>query len=200
MLIRTNSIQTTQAWQQGRPTDFSGVYTLLSNPKSTLRIPVPVQALSPSPPGRRPLQKSLLLPVAGGRKQPYYLIVAGRCQVSWLESHEVVASQQSRRSVCFLMAPAASGFVLPVQAVWGLLLLLLVVVLLPQGSSLRVRYDPTWESLDSRPLPTWFDEAKFGIFIHWGVFSVPSFGSEWFWWGGSGRQTLLCTFSFLILL
>lgn len=43
------------------------------------------------------------------------------------------------------------------------------------------RYEPTWKSLDSRPLPGWYDDAKFGIFIHWGVFSVPSFGSEWFW-------------------
>ncbi len=35
-------------------------------------------------------------------------------------------------------------------------------------------YLPTWESLDSRPLPAWFGEAKFGIFIHWGVYSVPA--------------------------
>ena len=35
-------------------------------------------------------------------------------------------------------------------------------------------YEPTWESLDSRPIPEWFHEAKFGIFIHWGVYSVPS--------------------------
>uniref|UniRef100_A0A8C3RR42 Alpha-L-fucosidase n=1 Tax=Chelydra serpentina TaxID=8475 RepID=A0A8C3RR42_CHESE len=62
----------------------------------------------------------------------------------------------------------------------AMLLLLLCLLLSPQGCS--TRYDPTWESLDSRPLPTWFDEVKFGIFIHWGVFSVPSFGSEWFWW------------------
>lgn len=49
------------------------------------------------------------------------------------------------------------------------------------------KYTPTWDSLDSRPLPQWYDEAKIGIFIHWGVFSVPSFGSEWFWkeWKGS---------------
>uniref|UniRef100_A0A1A8D2N1 Alpha-L-fucosidase n=1 Tax=Nothobranchius kadleci TaxID=1051664 RepID=A0A1A8D2N1_NOTKA len=46
----------------------------------------------------------------------------------------------------------------------------------------RATYQPTWESIDSRPLPEWYDQAKFGIFIHWGVFSVPSFGSEWFWW------------------
>ncbi|XP_050730393.1 alpha-L-fucosidase-like [Eriocheir sinensis] len=43
------------------------------------------------------------------------------------------------------------------------------------------RYEPTWSSLDTRPLPSWYDEAKVGIFLHWGVFSVPSFGSEWFW-------------------
>ncbi|PNF35620.1 Alpha-L-fucosidase [Cryptotermes secundus] len=43
------------------------------------------------------------------------------------------------------------------------------------------QYTPTWDSLDSRLLPQWYDEAKIGIFIHWGVFSVPSFGSEWFW-------------------
>ena len=44
-----------------------------------------------------------------------------------------------------------------------------------------VRYEPNWQAIDSRPLPAWFDEAKIGIFIHWGVFSVPSFHSEWFW-------------------
>lgn len=48
-------------------------------------------------------------------------------------------------------------------------------------------YEATWESLDSRPLPQWYDQAKFGIFIHWGVFSVPSFKGEWMWhhWGGN---------------
>lgn len=60
----------------------------------------------------------------------------------------------------------------------GLLLLLLGLPGLLVG---RPRYEPTWGSLDARPLPAWFDEAKFGVFIHWGVFSVPSFGSEWFW-------------------
>ncbi len=49
------------------------------------------------------------------------------------------------------------------------------------------QYQPSWDSLDKRPLPTWYDEAKFGIFMHWGVYSVPSFSSEWFWedWKGS---------------
>ena len=34
-------------------------------------------------------------------------------------------------------------------------------------------YKPTWKSLDKRPFPQWFLDAKFGIFIHWGVYSVP---------------------------
>ena len=43
------------------------------------------------------------------------------------------------------------------------------------------KYQPNWASLDSRPLPSWYDESKIGIFIHWGVFAVPSVRSEWFW-------------------
>jgi alpha-L-fucosidase len=35
-------------------------------------------------------------------------------------------------------------------------------------------YTDSWGSLDSRPIPAWFENAKFGIFIHWGVYSVPS--------------------------
>jgi len=50
------------------------------------------------------------------------------------------------------------------------------------------QYEPTWQSIDSRPLPQWFDEVKVGIFLHWGVFSVPSFGSEWFWWNWKGAH------------
>ncbi len=50
------------------------------------------------------------------------------------------------------------------------------------------RYTPDWTSLDARPLPSWYDEAKVGIFVHWGVFSVPGFQSEWFWWHWQGQQ------------
>lgn len=58
----------------------------------------------------------------------------------------------------------------------------------------QTRYEPTWASVDSRPTPAWFTDAKFGIFIHWGVYSVPAWGptpkdgasiydcySEWYW-------------------
>jgi alpha-L-fucosidase len=30
------------------------------------------------------------------------------------------------------------------------------------------KYEPSWESLDKRPMPAWFDEARFGVFICWG--------------------------------
>lgn len=42
-------------------------------------------------------------------------------------------------------------------------------------------YLPKWSDLDTRPLPQWYDSAKIGIFIHWGLYSVPGFKSEWFW-------------------
>ncbi|XP_043242495.1 alpha-L-fucosidase-like [Amphibalanus amphitrite] len=59
------------------------------------------------------------------------------------------------------------------------LTLLLVFAMTSQVTS--AQYSPTWKSLDARPLPSWYDEAKVGIFLHWGVYSVPSFGDEWFW-------------------
>ncbi len=42
------------------------------------------------------------------------------------------------------------------------------------------RYQATWESLSKYQTPEWFRDAKFGIFIHWGVYSVPAYGSEWY--------------------
>ena len=47
-------------------------------------------------------------------------------------------------------------------------------------ASAQERYQPTWESLKKYETPAWFQDAKFGIFIHWGVYSVPAFGSEWY--------------------
>lgn len=48
------------------------------------------------------------------------------------------------------------------------------------------RYEPNWKSVDSRPTPQWWSDAKFGIFVHWGVYSVPAFApkgeyAEWYW-------------------
>lgn len=68
---------------------------------------------------------------------------------------------------------------------------------LPAGMALRgspanqQHFEPTWASIDSRPMPGWYADAKFGIFIHWGVYSVPAFApvkaknqtpyAEWYW-------------------
>jgi alpha-L-fucosidase len=41
-------------------------------------------------------------------------------------------------------------------------------------------YRPDWQSLGKYQVPDWYKDAKFGIFVHWGVYSVPAFGSEWY--------------------
>ena len=41
-------------------------------------------------------------------------------------------------------------------------------------------YRDDWASLSKYSEPEWYKKAKFGIFIHWGVYSVPAFGSEWY--------------------
>ena len=73
--------------------------------------------------------------------------------------------------------------------------LVLVLFLL---SLCEAQYTPTWKSLDSRKNPSWYDEAKFGVFMHWGVYSVPSYGgghlaSEWFWelWKGQKHTEMI---------
>ena len=43
-----------------------------------------------------------------------------------------------------------------------------------------VPFHATWDSLASYRTPDWFRDAKFGIFLHWGVYSVPAFGNEWY--------------------
>jgi alpha-L-fucosidase len=44
----------------------------------------------------------------------------------------------------------------------------------------RGPFKPDWESLGHFQTPPWYHDAKFGIFIHWGAYSVPGFGSEWY--------------------
>lgn len=41
-------------------------------------------------------------------------------------------------------------------------------------------YKDSWGSLSNYPEPEWLKNAKFGIFIHWGIYSVPAFGHEWY--------------------
>ncbi len=41
-------------------------------------------------------------------------------------------------------------------------------------------FQPKWQSLEAYRVPQWYQDAKFGIFIHWGVYAVPAFGNEWY--------------------
>jgi len=41
-------------------------------------------------------------------------------------------------------------------------------------------FQPNWDSLKHYKIPEWYMDAKFGIFIHWGVYSVPAFRNEWY--------------------
>lgn len=69
--------------------------------------------------------------------------------------------------------------------------LILISIILTVNAFAQARYEDNWKSLDSRPIPHWFEDAKFGIFIHWGVYSVPSWApntgevyskyAEWYW-------------------
>lgn len=64
----------------------------------------------------------------------------------------------------------------------------IISLILVTGFALAVfpqSYSSKWAPIDSRKAPAWFADAKFGIFIHWGVYSVPSFCArgyaEWYW-------------------
>lgn len=65
-------------------------------------------------------------------------------------------------------------------------MLIATSVIVPTSAARQVRYEANWASLDQRSMPEWFLDAKFGVFIHWGVYSVPAWGkhgeyAEWYW-------------------
>lgn len=69
----------------------------------------------------------------------------------------------------------------------ALCLLSSVTSLASAGADTTPAYAPNWASLDARPTPAWYLDAKFGVFIHWGVYSVPAWGkvgeyAEWYWY------------------
>lgn len=41
-------------------------------------------------------------------------------------------------------------------------------------------FQASWDSLKQYTVPVWYQDAKFGIFIHWGLYAVPAFGNEWY--------------------
>lgn len=47
--------------------------------------------------------------------------------------------------------------------------------------ALAEKYEPTWESLSKHEAePEWLKDAKLGIYFHWGPYSVPAYGNEWY--------------------
>ena len=66
-----------------------------------------------------------------------------------------------------------------------ILLTVSLMISMIMSDSYAQKYAADWASIDSRPVPSWYEDAKFGIFIHWGVYSVPSWApkgsySEWY--------------------
>jgi len=41
-------------------------------------------------------------------------------------------------------------------------------------------FEQNWDSLSHHKTPDWYRDAKFGIYFHWGLYSVPAFGNEWY--------------------
>jgi alpha-L-fucosidase len=76
-------------------------------------------------------------------------------------------NQFTRRRLLVITGAAAATGLLRGGMVWA-----------TEGPS---SYTPTWPSVDQHPpAPEWFQDAKFGIYFHWGVFSVPAFANEWY--------------------
>lgn len=52
-------------------------------------------------------------------------------------------------------------------------------------------YEANWQSLNTRPVPQWFGDAKFGVFVHWGLYSIPAYArvgdyAEWYGYSCNG--------------
>jgi alpha-L-fucosidase len=76
---------------------------------------------------------------------------------------------------------------------WRRDVLIIVLELIPvlAVSASQGPFQPTWESVkENYRVPQWFLDGRFGIFMHWGVFSVPAHGSEWYakYMYGSNRE------------
>lgn len=55
------------------------------------------------------------------------------------------------------------------------LLFLLLLICLTTPAKAQLSYQANWESLKKNQTPEWFKDAKFDIFIHWGVYSMSAF-------------------------
>ncbi len=50
----------------------------------------------------------------------------------------------------------------------------------PKEKDTKITYTADWESLKQHQVPEWFLDAKFGIYAHWGAYSVPAWENEWY--------------------
>ncbi|RZF59895.1 alpha-L-fucosidase [Sphingobacterium corticibacterium] len=59
------------------------------------------------------------------------------------------------------------------------IVLCIILCIIGLNSKAQKQYTPDWESLHQHtPVPEWMRDAKFGIYCHWGVYSVPAYGNE----------------------
>ena len=94
---------------------------------------------------------------------------------------------------CKLILNTATNIKQPKTNKMKKILIIFFVILMTQ-TAFTQKYQSNWESIDSRPVPQWFEDVKFGIFIHWGVYAVPAWApanadigiyakyAEWYWW------------------
>jgi len=67
------------------------------------------------------------------------------------------------------------------KRLWAVLLVAAVCAPGAAAAQTATTYTASWSSLNKHPpAPEWFQDAKFGIYFHWGAYSVPAFGSEWY--------------------
>jgi alpha-L-fucosidase len=86
--------------------------------------------------------------------------------------------QMRARTIRALVAPTIGALAVGLMAMSG-------VASVAAEPSTTPDYQPNADSLDNHPVPKWFEDAKFGIFIHWGAYSVPAWGprgsyAEWY--------------------
>lgn len=59
-------------------------------------------------------------------------------------------------------------------------LVIVLITALNLGHAQENMYEADWQSLKAYKTPEWFRDAKFGIYCHWGPYSVPAFENEWY--------------------
>lgn len=74
-----------------------------------------------------------------------------------------------------------------------MMLVIYFVITVLSVHSVNADVTADWDSIDNRSVPDWYDKAKVGIFVHWGLFAVPGYSDEWFWneWIAQGKQDVV---------